>query len=126
MDSLTQIALGAAVAEVTLGKKIGNKSILWGAVAGTIPDLDVLSNAFIDPLDALAFHRGFSHSFVFAFLAAAGLGPFIHWVYKSKHHHWIALFCWTVLFLAIGIPILLSKLGVLVKAIAAIFICLIL
>jgi len=41
MDSLTQIVLGAAVAEVVGGKKLGNKAPLWGAIAGTIPDLDV-------------------------------------------------------------------------------------
>ena len=41
MDSLTQIVLGAAVGEVTLGKKIGNKAQLIGAIAGTLPDLDV-------------------------------------------------------------------------------------
>ena len=41
MDSLTQIVLGAAVGEAVLGKKVGNRAMLWGAVAGTIPDLDV-------------------------------------------------------------------------------------
>ena len=38
MDSLTQIVLGASVAEASLGKKIGNKAIVLGAIAGTIPD----------------------------------------------------------------------------------------
>ena len=42
MDSLTQIVLGAAVGEATLGRKVGNKALLWGAIAGTIPDLDVV------------------------------------------------------------------------------------
>ena len=37
MDSLTQIVLGASVAEAALGKKIGNKAIFLGAIAGTIP-----------------------------------------------------------------------------------------
>ncbi|MEC8133776.1 MAG: metal-dependent hydrolase, partial [Bacteroidota bacterium] len=41
MDSLTQIVLGAACGEATLGKKIGNKALLFGAIGGTIPDLDV-------------------------------------------------------------------------------------
>ncbi|NCF36716.1 MAG: metal-dependent hydrolase, partial [Gammaproteobacteria bacterium] len=41
MDSVTQMVLGAAVAEATIGRKIGNRAILWGAVAGTMPDLDV-------------------------------------------------------------------------------------
>ena len=42
MDSLTQVVLGAAVGEAALGKKIGNRAIVWGGIAGTIPDLDVL------------------------------------------------------------------------------------
>ena len=50
MDSLTQIVLGASVGELVLGKKIGNKSILWGAIAGTIPDLDVLLRYFTDEI----------------------------------------------------------------------------
>ena len=41
MDSVTQIALGAAVGEAVLGRKIGNRAMLWGAIAGTLPDLDV-------------------------------------------------------------------------------------
>ena len=42
MDSLSQLVLGAAVGEAVLGRKLGNKAILWGAIGGTIPDLDVL------------------------------------------------------------------------------------
>ncbi|MEO0878023.1 MAG: metal-dependent hydrolase, partial [Bacteroidota bacterium] len=45
MDSLTQITLGAAVGEVVLGKKAGNRAMVWGAIAGTFPDLDILANA---------------------------------------------------------------------------------
>ena len=70
MDSLTQIVLGAAVGEVVLGRKVGNKAILWGAVAGTIPDLDVLSKYFVDEVSALEMHRGFSHSILFGILFA--------------------------------------------------------
>ena len=62
MDSLTQIVLGAAVGEAVLGKKVGNKAMLYGAVAGTIPDLDVLASYFTDTVTALALHRGFTHS----------------------------------------------------------------
>ena len=51
MDSLTQIVLGASVAEASLGKKIGNKAIVLGAFAGTIPDLDIISRFFVDDLD---------------------------------------------------------------------------
>jgi len=63
MDSLTQIILGASVSEVALGKKLGNRAVLWGAIAGTIPDLDVLIN--IDPITDIEIHRAFSHSVLF-------------------------------------------------------------
>jgi inner membrane protein len=49
-----------------LGKKIGNKAMLLGAIAGTIPDLDVIANYFTDTVSALEIHRGFTHSIVFA------------------------------------------------------------
>lgn len=63
MDSLTQIVLGAAVGELVLGKKLGNKAILLGAVAGTLPDLDVLTSFFdSDPVFRLRMHRAYSHS----------------------------------------------------------------
>ena len=48
MDSLSQIVLGAAVGEVVLGRRIGNRAMIWGAVAGTIPDMDVLGKFFLD------------------------------------------------------------------------------
>ena len=67
MDSLTQIVLGAACGEAALGKKIGNKALLFGAIGGTIPDLDVFVGGWLyqNEIDAMAFHRGFNalHSF---------------------------------------------------------------
>lgn len=79
MDSLTQIVLGASVAEATLGKKIGNKAIVLGAIAGTIPDLDIVARFFVDDLTASVMHRGFSHSLIFPFVAA----PILAWVLKK-------------------------------------------
>lgn len=70
MDSLTQIVLGAAVGEAVLGKKIGNKAMLYGAIAGTIPDLDVISSFFTDTVTALEIHRGFTHSILFSVIFA--------------------------------------------------------
>lgn len=65
MDSLTQIVLGAAVGEVLLAKKIGNKAQLLGAIAGTVPDLDVLITAWMDdPVVTLQVHRAYSHSII--------------------------------------------------------------
>ena len=83
MDSFTQIALGATVGEAVLGKKIGNRAMLWGAVGGTIPDLDVITNVVTDEMTALAFHRGISHSFLFAFIAPLAIGYAADKLYKS-------------------------------------------
>jgi len=118
MDSLTQIALGAAVSEVSIGKKIGNRSIFWGGVAGTIPDLDVISNLWMEPLEALSFHRGISHSFLFAVVAPPLLGLLVHSIYKSKYHKQIAFTCWSLLFGAGVVAILLSGALVAIKIVS--------
>ena len=76
MDLLTQIVLGAAVGEKILGKKLGNKALLYGAIAGTIPDLDVYAGKLFDPITAIEIHRGFSHSILFFVL----LSPLLGWL----------------------------------------------
>ena len=86
MDSITQIVLGAAVGEVVMGKKLGNRAMVWGAIAGTIPDLDVLANFVVDDITALAFHRAISHSFFFAITAPALLAYLTAAFYQSGSH----------------------------------------
>ena len=91
MDSLSQIVLGAAVGEAVLGRRIGNRAMIWGAVAGTIPDMDVLGQYFLSELDNLAFHRGISHSLVFCVVGALVFGWVTDRLYGSRHHAWLAL-----------------------------------
>lgn len=88
MDSLTQIVLGAAVGEAVLGKKAGNKAMLYGAIAGTIPDLDVIANYFTDTVTAIEVHRGFTHSIVFAVLFAPVFGWLISKIEKRSAAVW--------------------------------------
>lgn len=95
MDSLTQIVLGASVGEVVAGKKLGNKALLWGAIAGTIPDLDVLANPFLDTVQQLSFHRSITHSFLFAFVMSPILGWLLHRFSKTNN---TTLKQWTLLF----------------------------
>ena len=85
MDSLTQIVLGAACGEVALGNKIGNKALLFGAIGGTIPDLDVFIGRWIysNEIDIMAFHRGFMHSILFSVLAAFLFGLIVFKLYDS-------------------------------------------
>ena len=96
MDSLTQIVLGASVAEATLGKKIGNKAIALGALAGTIPDLDIISGFFVDDLTASVMHRGFSHSIFFPFIAA----PILAWIFKKIYNNFtnVRFYDWLKMF----------------------------
>ncbi len=70
MDSLTQIVLGAAAGELVLGRKLGNRAMIWGGIAGTIPDLDVIVGTFVSPTTNLHVHRGLSHSLFFLFALA--------------------------------------------------------
>ncbi|MEL6918291.1 MAG: metal-dependent hydrolase [Bacteroidota bacterium] len=88
MDSLTQIVLGAAVGEAVLGKKVGNKAVLYGAIAGTIPDLDVLVRFFTDTVTTIELHRGFSHSIVFSILFAPVFGFLISRIERKQEADW--------------------------------------
>lgn len=80
MDSLTQIALGAAIGEAVLGRRVGRKAALWGAICGTLPDLDVLI-PFGDPVADFTFHRSFSHSVIMLAL----LTPLMVWLIRKIH-----------------------------------------
>lgn len=87
MDSITQITLGAAVGEALLGKKLGNKAPMWGAAFGVMPDLDVLVSPFVTEVQALAIHRGITHSLFFSIIAAALFGWMLQRFYKYKGRH---------------------------------------
>lgn len=83
MDSLTQIVLGAAVGEAALGKKIGNRAMIWGAIGGTIPDFDVLNNLYMNELDAMCSHRGITHSIFFSVVAPLAFAWLLSYLYRS-------------------------------------------
>ena len=100
MDSLTQIVLGAAVGEAVLGRKVGNRAMLWGGICGTLPDLDVLANAVSDPMSALAYHRAFTHSLPFALLAAPLVGLALHRFYGGREGPVAGKLVWPVLLIA--------------------------
>jgi len=81
MDSITQATLGAAVGEVILEKKIGYRAAAWGAVLGTVPDLDIIINPFVDNVIELRAHRSFTHSITIALL----LSPLFGWLINRFH-----------------------------------------
>jgi inner membrane protein len=98
MDSLTQIALGSAVGVAVMGRRTAVwKAALWGAVGGTLPDLD----AFIDHGNAvlnMTLHRAESHALFWLTLVS----PLLAWAVSRIHGEaalfkrwWLAL--WLVL-----------------------------
>lgn len=98
MDSLSQIALGAAVGVAVMGRKTSLwKAALMGAVVGTLPDLDVLINHG-DPIRDMTLHRTESHALFYLTLVA----PLFAWITaklaREIHlfkHWWLAV--WLVL-----------------------------
>ncbi len=74
MDSITHLALGACTGELILGRKLGKKAMLIGAIVANVPDVDILTGFFVPGDEALVLHRGITHSFffvlVFGFLLA--------------------------------------------------------
>ncbi len=75
MDSITQAVLGAAVAEAGFRHRLGRKAVFFGALCGTLPDLDVFTAA-IDPWFELQHHRGVTHSL----LVLPLVSPLIGWL----------------------------------------------
>ncbi|MBA1149121.1 metal-dependent hydrolase [Ectothiorhodospiraceae bacterium WFHF3C12] len=74
MDSVTQIALGAAVGGAVMGRRAGWRAFAIGGLVGTLPDLD----SFIpmgNPVADFTYHRGYTHALFVQTLAA----PAIAW-----------------------------------------------
>lgn len=84
MDSVTHIVTGAAIGELMLGKKVGNKALFWGALAGSLPDIDAAFTPFFTSVvDELVYHRGFSHSLIFAATVSILLGLALRKIYRK-------------------------------------------
>ncbi|MEK9953086.1 MAG: metal-dependent hydrolase, partial [Curvibacter sp.] len=74
MDSVSQLALGAAVGVAVMGRRTSLlQSAGWGTVLGTLPDLDVFIDHG-DPLLNMVLHRAESHALFWLTLVAAGRG----------------------------------------------------
>ena len=100
MDSITQGVLGAAIGQAMLGKKIGNKGAIIGAIIATVPDLDVFMYLFYEKLEMLSIHRGFSHSIAFSIIGAmliAYVLSKLKWCPNIKFNT-LLLFAWLCLF----------------------------
>ncbi|MBS3917128.1 MAG: metal-dependent hydrolase [Sulfuritalea sp.] len=82
MDPLTQGLLGAAAAQAVLGRRLGHRGWIAGAIGGLLPDADILIRSTADPLLAIEYHRHFTHSL--AFIPAGGLIAALPWLTFRK------------------------------------------
>ncbi|MFW6092551.1 MAG: metal-dependent hydrolase [Pseudomonadota bacterium] len=77
MDPVSQAALGAVVGHVAGYRRLGHRAAVVGALAGALPDVDVLFSAGGDYFDQLVAHRGITHSLFFAPVAGPLLGALV-------------------------------------------------
>jgi inner membrane protein len=65
MDSLTHLVIGAVIGYQTAGGVPRKKAMLLGAVAQSLPDIDFLAALWLNPVNNLLAHRGYTHSIIF-------------------------------------------------------------
>lgn len=92
--------MGMAIGELTLGKKVGKKALLWGALAANIPDIDGIFQYLFSPASSTLFHRGISHSLLLLALLSPLIALGINHLYKSNRQSWkgwfrLVFFAWT-------------------------------
>ena len=71
MDPFTHAVLGASVAQVALGPRLGRRAWMIGAVGGLLPDVEFFIRSASDPLLQVEVHRQFTHAFAFIPLGGA-------------------------------------------------------
>ena len=83
MDSLSQLALGAAVGVAAMGRRTALwKAAMWGGVLGTLPDLDALIDHG-DPVLNMVLHRAETHALFWQSLAALPLAALITFLTRA-------------------------------------------
>lgn len=99
MDLITQAVLGAAVGQAGFLKKLGRRSIGWGAIIGATPDLDVIVHLSSDPFAHIVHHRGITHALWFCVFIAPIFGYGI-WRYHKRDSSladWMWLAFWALI-----------------------------
>jgi len=71
VDPVSHVVLGASLGYVGFSRRLGRTAAAAGGLAAFVPDADVFIRSATDPLIAIEYHRGFTHSFAFAPVGAA-------------------------------------------------------
>jgi inner membrane protein len=86
MDTVTQALLGATVAQAGFASRLGRRRALaWGAVAGLMPDLDVVAVATHGPFGEFLYHRGVTHGLCFGPVVGSLMGLAAWGVTRRRH-----------------------------------------
>jgi inner membrane protein len=94
MDSLTHILTGVAIGQMFSGEKEKIRPLVWGAIAGSIPDLDAVVQPFLSPEQSMLFHRGISHSLLVWALCSPLLALLINKLSKGdrrSYSRWLGI-----------------------------------
>ncbi|GGI91529.1 metal-dependent hydrolase [Halopseudomonas pertucinogena] len=105
MDSITQAVLGASLQGALLGRWQGRKALLYGAMLGTLPDMDVVID-YGDAVANMTYHRGFSHSL----LVVAIVSVLLAWLVRRfrPHPDYSGLRLWLCIWLVLTTHVLLD------------------
>jgi inner membrane protein len=97
MDPVTHFVTGAAIGELMLGRKIGRKALLVGAIAGDMPDIDVAVTAYLkDDLKEIIIHRSYTHAIIPIFIASFLFALVCYFLFRKK----VGYPSWVVFWLA--------------------------
>jgi len=94
MDLLTHAALGAAGAAALAPRERLRAAALAGAVAGLLPDIDILITSESDPLLNLEFHRHFTHALAFVPIGA-GIAALVVWLLLKRRLSFAAIYLYS-------------------------------
>lgn len=83
MEPITQGLLGAAVGRACAGR-LGRRALLWGALVGVLPDLDIVLAPLRGGYGELLYHRGSSHALWFGWALGPPLGWAL-WRWRTPH-----------------------------------------
>ncbi|NUB06714.1 metal-dependent hydrolase [Azospirillum sp. Vi22] len=85
MDTITQMLLGATVAQAGFRRRLGRRALAVGAGIALIPDLDVAAGWIGGPFANWVHHRGLTHSILFGPIAGLLLGWLV-WRWQRRRH----------------------------------------
>ncbi|CAO3457700.1 hypothetical protein [Azospirillum argentinense] len=85
MDTVTQMLLGATVAQAGFRRRLGRRALAVGAGLALIPDLDVAAGWIGGPFANWVHHRGLTHSILFGPVAGLLLGWLV-WRWQRRRH----------------------------------------